>query len=324
MWTQEYIRYRVNGCDHGTAVQRVLAQIAGQAAGGVCGAPPDGLILFPGRADSFLFRGTLESTYAAMGRGQSPTSVDSEGGVIWTQEYLRYRVNACDHATASSKVASQISGGGVPETCFVPPACSYTAAPTSQNVPAAGGTFTIAVTRVGSACQWSAESLGSFVTVTSGAGNDTGTVTYTVPANTGPSLSTQIRVRWLNGSTLVDVNQTGSALNVSVLLVDTAQSTQPTSLCQIKTASTSCTLIANATLSATSTFAWTVTYNYPNQITHTQTSTSNTFTFTHSCGGSSSTPAGTDEPMNVSVTVTDPNLGAETAIAAFTIKLFTC
>jgi hypothetical protein len=324
VWTQEYIRYRVNGCDHSTAVQRVLAQIAGQAAGGVCGAPPDGLVLFPGRADSFLFRGTLESAYLAMGRGQSPTFVDTEGGVIWTQEYLRYRVNACDHATAVAKVASQIAGGGVSATCFVPP-CVFSLSAGSQSVPAAGGTFTVTVNKVSGDCSFGAESLGSFVSITNGgSGSATGTLTYTVAPNSGPPRSTQIRVRWPNNSILLEINQAGSALNVSILLVDPAQSTQPTSVCQIKTPATRCQLIANATLSATSTFAWTVTYNYGVVITKTQSNTSNQFTFTEQCGGSGSTAAGTDTPMNVSVTVTDPNNGTETATSVFTIKLFTC
>ena len=63
VWTQEYMRYRTNGCDHPTAMQRVNAQIDGQPAGGVCGAPPDGLIAFPPRTDSLDFRRQLESKY---------------------------------------------------------------------------------------------------------------------------------------------------------------------------------------------------------------------------------------------------------------------
>ena len=47
VWTQEYMRYRTNGCDHVTSVLRVTTQIGGNAAGGVCGAPPDGLVVFP-------------------------------------------------------------------------------------------------------------------------------------------------------------------------------------------------------------------------------------------------------------------------------------
>ena len=125
VWTQEYMRYRTNGCDHGSATQRVLAQIDGNPAGAVCGAPQDGLIVFPPRTDSFDFRRQLESRYQQFARGASQSSVDREGGVIWTQEYLRYRVNQCDHPTAVQKVFSQIDGGGVAPTCFVPP-CIFT------------------------------------------------------------------------------------------------------------------------------------------------------------------------------------------------------
>ncbi len=63
VWTQEYMRYRTNGCDHASATQRVMAQIDGKPAGQVCGAPPDGLIAFPPRTDSFDFRRQLETRY---------------------------------------------------------------------------------------------------------------------------------------------------------------------------------------------------------------------------------------------------------------------
>ncbi len=326
VWTQEYMRYRTNGCDHGTAVQRVMAQIDGNVAGGVCGAPPDGLILFPGRGDSLEFRRTLETRYVALGRGQNPSFVDAEGGVVWTQEYLRYRVNACDHTTSVQKVFSQIDGGGVAATCFVPP-CAFSASPQSHSVPPAGGTFTITVTRSpGASCAYGAESLSSFISITDGATGtaDVGTVTYAVPANTGPARSGQIRVRWPNGSTLVDVNQGGSFLNAQILLVDPAVFTGPTTVCQVKTTTTQCRLIANANLSGTSTFAWTVTYNYNGVVTRTQTTTSNVFNFTETCGGPGSSAGGTDTPMNVTLTVTDPSNVSETTTAAFTIRLHTC
>lgn len=334
VWTQEYMRYRVNGCDHGTAVLRVIAQIDGQPAGLVCGAPPDGLIAFPPRQDAFDFRRQLESKYQQFGRGASQSTVDAEGGVIWTQEYLRYRVNACSHVEAVQKVFSQIDGGGVAATCFVPPTCAFSAAPSSQSVPPAGGTFTITVTRTTGAagsCTYFAESLSGFVSITAGASAlDGGTVTYTVPANTGPARSGQIRVRWPNGSTLVDINQSGSSLGTSFVLIDPSVSTGATTVCQIKTAATQCQLVANADISAPSVFTWTVTYNYPTLITKTQSTTSNTFTFTETCGGVGSSSGGTDTPMNVTLTVTDPNKGTETVTSgsgsqpALVIKLFTC
>ena len=76
--------------------------------GGVSG-PMD--VLFPGRNDSFQFRNDLEAKYQQMGRGRTTTFVDREGEVVWTQEYIRYRVNGCDHATAVSRVMTQIDGG---------------------------------------------------------------------------------------------------------------------------------------------------------------------------------------------------------------------
>ena len=74
VWTQEYMRYRTNGCDHASATQRVMAQIDGNPAGQVCGAPPDGLIAFPPRTDSLNFRQQLETKYQQFNRGAS--SVD--------------------------------------------------------------------------------------------------------------------------------------------------------------------------------------------------------------------------------------------------------
>ena len=174
-------------------------------------------------------------------------------------------------------------------------------------------------------CSYGAESLSAFITITDGAtALDGGTVMYSVPGNTGPARSGQIRVRWPNGSTIVDVNQGGSFLNASILLVDPAQSTQPTSVCVIRTTATTCQLIANANLSGTSTFTWTVTYNYASAITRTQSNTSNVFSFTETCGGSGSSTGGTDTPMNVTLTVTDPNNVSETTTAQFTIRLHTC
>jgi hypothetical protein len=152
VWTQEYIRYRVNGCDHATAVSRVLTQIDGGAAGGICAAPPEGLVIFPSRADSLQFRRELETKYQSMGRGASLTFVDAEGGVIWTQEYLRYRANACDHSTAGQKVFSQIDGGPVPATCFVP--CTFALSPGGLNSGAGGSSQSFEVRPNPGGCSW--------------------------------------------------------------------------------------------------------------------------------------------------------------------------
>jgi hypothetical protein len=118
VWTQEYFRYRVNQCSHAGAVQRVIDEINGLGTGAVCGASPVGQVSFPPRNEALDFRNQLESEYRdGLGRGPSLTAVDNEGDVVWTQEYLRYRVNACSHTTAVAKVMQQIEGLGIQPVC---------------------------------------------------------------------------------------------------------------------------------------------------------------------------------------------------------------
>lgn len=327
VWTQEYMRYRTNGCDHATAVARVLAQIDGQAAGQVCGAPPDGLIAFPPRTDSFDFRRQLEARYVQFGRGASSTTVDAEGGVIWTQEYLRYRVNACDHPTAVQKVFTQIDGGGVQPTCYVPP-CIFTVTPTTQSVPAAGGTFTAVVTRTsGENCGFGSDTLDPFVTITAG-GSGTGvtqTLTYTVAPNFGGARSSAVRIRWTNNSTLLEVNQ-AAGVTPAFTLTDTNTSSSATTTCLIKVASTPCVLTAAAGFSSSAIYTWRVEYG---GTSHDFSSTNSAFTFTPSCGTNGATVAGNEIPLGVTLTVTDGNTSATAqsgagAQPALTVKFFPC
>ena len=328
VWTQEYMRYRTNGCDHGSATQRVMAQVDGQPAGQVCGAPPDGLIAFPPRTDSLDFRRQLESKYQQFGRGSSQSAVDAEGGVVWTQEYLRYRVNQCDHPTSVQKVFSQIDGGGVAATCYVPP-CIFTVSPTTQTVPAAGGTFTALVTRTSGDCTFGAESLGSFVSVVGGSGGSdpTTTVTYTVEPNPGGARSTFIRVRWTNNSTLLEINQ--DANTTAFTMTDPNNGPGETTTCLIRSIATPCVFAATANVSGALTYTWAVSYQYGTTITHNQSGPSPNFSFTQTCGGPGSTASGVETPLNVALTVTDSN--GTTIVESgsgrqppLVIKFFTC
>jgi hypothetical protein len=121
VWTQEYLRYRVNGCDHLSSVDKVFMQIDGAGIQPVCGSSSSGQVLFPPRNEPFDFRQRLEVKYRdGLRRGPTSTFVDLEGDIVWTQEYLRYRVNACDHSTAVSKVFAQIDGRGIQADCTPP------------------------------------------------------------------------------------------------------------------------------------------------------------------------------------------------------------
>ena len=119
VWTQEYMRYRVNRCDHATAMQKVFDQIDGLGIAPVCGDPAAGAVAFPPRNEPYAFRQELERKYRdGLHRSATSSYVDIEGSIVWTQEYLRYRVNRCGHAAATSKVMSQIDGQGIAPTCW--------------------------------------------------------------------------------------------------------------------------------------------------------------------------------------------------------------
>jgi len=84
----------------------------------VCGAAPVGAVAFPPRNESLDFRLALEAKYRdGLKRSPSATTVDNEGDVVWTQEYLRYRVNGCGHAVAVQNVFVEIDGGAAPAVC---------------------------------------------------------------------------------------------------------------------------------------------------------------------------------------------------------------
>lgn len=116
VWAQEYLRYRVNLCPHSEAVVRVFRQIDGLGIQPTCGTTSTAT--FPPRNEPFDFMVQLEAKYRDGLRRPSQLSfVDVEGNIIWTQEYLRYRVSGCGHAESQTKVFDQIDGRGVQPDC---------------------------------------------------------------------------------------------------------------------------------------------------------------------------------------------------------------
>jgi hypothetical protein len=75
---------------------------------------------FPARPDVVDFRHQLETKYASgLGRPVTTTYVDIEGEAAWVGEYDRYRVNGCDHNTATVIVMAQIDGAAATPVCAV-------------------------------------------------------------------------------------------------------------------------------------------------------------------------------------------------------------
>ena len=333
VWTQEYIRYRVNGCDHATAVQRVMTQIDGGAPGGVCGAPPEGVILFPPRQDSLEFRRQLETKYQQMGRGLTQTYVDQEGSVIWTQEYLRYRANGCDHISAEQKVFAQIDGGPVQPVCRIP--CAMSASPSSAfaGFNATSGTFEVRPNQADCNIAWTATSDASWLTFASTQSPGSGytpSFSYSVAQNMGGGARTgHITINYSGGSSVFTVEQEGSPYIVGFTMTDPFRSgAASTDECHFRSSATPCTFSAFANLPGGSyTYAWTATYTYGT--VKTTTGTASSFTITDGCGGAGAAADGPATGLDVTLTVTD-SLGNSVTIRsgqnqpALLARLFTC
>lgn len=331
VWTQEYIRYRVNGCDHATGVSRVMTQIDGGVAGGICSEPPAGVVLFPSRADVLQFRIALEAKYQGMGRGLSATFVDAEGAVIWIQEYLRYRVNGCDHATAQQKVFDQIDGGPVSPVCTTP--CLFAANPTAVTVGSAAMSSTFEIRPQPTGCDYTAASDASWLTISSEyrTGTNFTVVPYSVSSNNGSGRTGRITITWATGTAQFTVFQEGTAFSSSSFtMTDPFRSGGSAATeCWFRSSSTPCNFTSSTNLPGnTYTYAWTATYQ--NVTTKTITGTASTFTFSDACGGGDSNTEGSLTDLNVTLTITDDRGNTITLRSgqgnqpALRVRRFTC
>jgi hypothetical protein len=118
IWLTEYARQRVGQCGHEAATTNTLNQITSSGGTLVCATTPAGPIPFPPRNEGLLFMNQLDATYRdALRRSLGSSFVDNEGAVVWVLEYLRYRLNGCNHGDATNKVIQQIRGLGIQPVC---------------------------------------------------------------------------------------------------------------------------------------------------------------------------------------------------------------
>jgi hypothetical protein len=80
-------------------------------------------VAFPPRNEPLNFKLQLEAKYRdQLGRSAGSSFVDPEGDIVWTTEYLLYRLNLCAHADAVAKVMRQIDTGQLQPLCGTAPA----------------------------------------------------------------------------------------------------------------------------------------------------------------------------------------------------------
>jgi hypothetical protein len=76
------------------------------------------VVRFPPRNEPLNFKVQLEAKYRDQLRRSAGSSfVDPEGDIVWTTEYLLYRLNLCGHADAVAKVMRQIDTGQLQPLC---------------------------------------------------------------------------------------------------------------------------------------------------------------------------------------------------------------
>jgi hypothetical protein len=301
VWMGEYNRYRVNGCDHTTAMQYVRTEIDSGVTPPVCSVSffPENAI-YPPREQSVDFRHQLGRKYQSMGRSAT-SAVDADGAGVWISEYFRYRTSGCDHPTATQKVMTQIDGNPAPETCLAQ--CSYRV--NSQSVGAAGGNFRAEPERTSGTCDWIAESEVPWISLDRPVtGTNRSPLSYTVDPNSGGPRTGSIRISYPNGQIRLDVDQSSPSHSLAFAFFDPARSTSPVTECQIRSTTTICTLTAVVTLpAAVSRYEWVVEYAYDGSRVWTQSGQLPTLSFTESCAASPG--SGAVIPVSVSLTAVD-------------------
>jgi len=79
-------------------------------------------LAFPPRNETLQFRTQLEAKYRNdLRRPVGGSYADPEGSVVWTQEFLRYRMSECRSDQAIGRIGVQIAGGGVQPVCGIAP-----------------------------------------------------------------------------------------------------------------------------------------------------------------------------------------------------------
>lgn len=327
VWIGEYDRYRVNGCDHNTATQNVMVQIDGATAPPICsGRVFPETAQYPPRDQVVDFRRQLGTKYQTMGRS-AQSAVDPDGAATWISEYYRYRTSGCDHATATQKVMTQIDGNAAPETCLV--TCTYRVSSATTSIPAAGGTFTADIERTSGSCDYLAVSESEWISLArpiSGSGR--GVLTFNVANNSGAARTGFIRFQWPGGATALEITQ--GSLNLAFQFFDPATSTSPTTECQLRTTSTTCTLqaVTQNLPNPVASYSWHVEYAYGGTKVRSQTGSSPSFSFTESCGVSD--PNGSPIPLLVRLTATDTAGNSATLVSGqggqptLQLKAFNC
>ena len=229
-----------NVADTGTAVGNGSVDVA--IAPNTDSAPRTGTITVAGQIYTFTQDANADCSYALSPSSQSFPVGGGSGTIGTTSSCFGYYVQSyapwitlpggslllSDNGTANFSVAQNTGGprtgtitvgGSVFTVTQDAPSCYFTLDNNSALIPENGGTGTIAVTASSPSCAWTAASSNSSqLSVTSGAsGTGNGTVSYSLPANTGGSITPTITIGNGTGYSVFTANQASAyACNFSL------------------------------------------------------------------------------------------------------------
>jgi Putative binding domain, N-terminal/Viral BACON domain len=171
-------------------------------------------------SQSFSSQGGTGSASIGAGAGCAWTAASNEPWITLTGPASGSGNGSINYTVAALSGPARtgtISVAGTQITITQGSGCAISIAPTSANVPAAGGTGSVAVTTA-AGCPWSAASSASWLTITSGAnGSGNGTVQYSAAATGSVARSATITI----GGQTFTVNQ---ASGCSISLAPTSAS----------------------------------------------------------------------------------------------------
>lgn len=173
---------------------------------------------------TYSLSSTTESVTAAGGTGA--ITVTAPSGCSWTATSSATWLTVTAGATGSGNGTVQYSAAAhtgtsprsasltvatrtvtVNQAAAAPPTCSFTVTPSTVEAPAGGLTGAITVTATASTCAWTASASPSWITLTTASqGTGSGTVGFTIAANTSTSRTGTIVVGGVN----VAVSQAGT------------------------------------------------------------------------------------------------------------------
>jgi len=127
-----------------------------------------------------------------------------------------FRVRASANGYDTAEQGAELPANPRADFLLKPPRCAYTVSPTTQDVAARGGEYTVAITRTGGTCGWQASASHSWISLVNPSGilgpstSGSGTATLKYLTDTNPDGTTRtgsVTIAWDGGSATVTLSQ---------------------------------------------------------------------------------------------------------------------